>query len=108
MTLWPTRERRWTRPGRSCPSWCGRGHYCTIPTGAPGSAHRSAPLILPVSWGRLVVTRVQGIADTTSRLEVRLAVTLPATETAARTAAEALATEIDASVRVVLGVAGVA
>jgi hypothetical protein len=105
MTWWQPTGRRWRRPPRQCPDWCGGGHLCTAQHGYPTGEHRSLPLRVVTAWGVLVATRVQSITDTASRLEVRLQVGLSADEQFATVEAVRVAEEVDQAVRVALATA---
>lgn len=102
---WQPTGRRWRRPPRECPDWCARGHACTAQHDYPSGEHRSTPLRVETSWGVLVATRVQGITDPASRLEVRLQVALAVDEPRAHVEAVRVAEEIDTAVRVALATA---
>lgn len=103
---WHATGRRWRRPPRTCPDWCGsrhgREHLCTARYGYPSGEHRSPPLRVVTSWGVLVATRVQGISDPASRLEVRLQVDLAHDEQLAHAQAAQVAAEVDLAVQCAL------
>lgn len=97
--------RRWRRPPRECPPWCGGGHYCTAQFGYPSGEHRSEPRTWRLAWGVMVLTRVQRLG-TPGRLEVRMQVDLSGAEPVAHDQAAAVVVEVDQAVRSALLAAG--
>ena len=96
--------RRWRRPPRECPDWCGAGHLCSAQHGYPAGEHRSEPLTVRTAYGVMVVTRVLTIGGR-GRLELRLQVDLDADEALATAQAVRVAEEVDEAVRVALATA---